>query len=55
MVTQAKEVGILRPHGTILRTGATAVPDPRSLTVTSWMTGSPLSYLTRGHASNGRS
>ncbi len=54
VVTQAKEVGILRPHGTILRTGATAVPDPHSLTVTSWMTGSPLSYLTQGHASNGR-
>ena len=54
VVTQAKEVGTLRPHGTILRTGATAVPDPRSLTVTSWMTGSPLSYLTQGHASNGR-
>ena len=54
VVTRAKEVGTLRPHGTILRTGATAVPDPRSLTVTSWMTGSPLSYLTCGHASNGR-
>lgn len=54
VVTRAKEVGTLRPHGTILRTGASAVPDPHSLTVTSWMTGSPLSYLTCGHASNGR-
>ncbi|HET6967236.1 MAG TPA: cellobiose phosphorylase, partial [Ornithinibacter sp.] len=54
VVTQAKEVGTLRPHGTILRTGGSAHPDPRSLTVTSWMTGSPLSYLTRGHASDGR-
>ena len=54
VVTRAKEVGTLRPHGTILRTGDSAVPDPCSLTVTSWMTGSPLSYLTRGHASNGR-
>ena len=54
VVTQAKEVATLRPHGTILRTGDTAVPEPRSLTVTSWMTGSPLSYLTRGHASDGR-
>ena len=34
VVTRAKEVGTLRPHGTILRTGATAVPDPCSLTVT---------------------
>lgn len=52
VVTQAKEMSTLRPHGTILRTGDTAAPDTRSLTVTSWMTGSPLSYLTRGHASN---
>ena len=54
VVTRAKEVSTLRPHGTILRTGDSAVPDPGSLTVTSWMTGSPLSYLTRGHASDGR-
>ena len=54
MVTRAKEVATLRPHGTILRTGDTAAPDPGSLTVTSWMTGSPLSYLTRGHATDGR-
>jgi CRISPR-associated protein Csx3 len=54
VVTRAKEVDVLRPHGTILRTGDTAAPDPRSLTVTCWMTGSPLSYLTRGNASDGR-
>jgi CRISPR-associated protein Csx3 len=54
VVTQAKELVTLRPHGTILRTGATAAPDPTGLTVTAWMTGSPLSYLTRGHASAGR-
>ena len=54
VVTQAKELAVLRPHGTILRTGATAEPDPASLTVTAWMTGSPLSYLTRGHATTGR-
>ena len=54
VVTRAKEVGVLRPHGTILRTGDTAAPDPRSLTVTCWMTGSPLSYLTRGNASDDR-
>ena len=45
-------VGVLRPHGTILRTGDRAEPDPAGLTVTAWMTGSPLSYLTRGHASD---
>jgi 1,2-beta-oligoglucan phosphorylase len=52
VVTRAKELGVLRPHGTILRTGDTASPDPGGLTATAWMTGSPLSYLTRGHASN---
>ncbi len=54
VVTRAKEVDTLRPHGTILRTGATAAPDPRALTVTSWMAGSPLSYLTRGHVTENR-
>lgn len=54
VVTQAKELTTLRPHGTILRTGASAAPDPAGLTATVWMTGSPLSYLTRGHASTGR-
>lgn len=54
VVTRAKELAVLRPHGTILRTGASALPDPAGLTTTAWMTGSPLSYLTRGHASSGR-
>ncbi|WP_199421757.1 cellobiose phosphorylase [Actinotalea solisilvae] len=54
VVTRAKELAVLRPHGTILRTGASALPDPAGLTATAWMTGSPLSYLTRGHASSGR-
>lgn len=52
VVTMAKESAVLRPHGTILRTGDSARPDPSSLTTTAWMTGSPLSYLTRGHASS---
>lgn len=54
VVTRAKELAVLRPHGTILRTGDRAEPDRESLTVTAWMTGSPLSYLTRGHATTGR-
>lgn len=54
VVTRAKELAVLRPHGTILRTGDRAEPDPESLTVTAWMAGSPLSYLTRGHATTGR-
>ncbi|NMR20691.1 hypothetical protein [Cellulomonas fimi] len=54
VVVQAKEREVLRPHGTILRTGARAVPDPEGLTATAWMAGSPLSYLTRGNATTGR-
>lgn len=54
VVTRAKELAVLRPHGTILRTGDRAAPDAESLTATAWMTGSPLSYLTRGHATSGR-
>ena len=54
VVTRAKELAVLRPHGTILRTGDRAEPDPTGLTVTAWMAGSPLSYLTRGHATRGR-
>ncbi|MHB1289182.1 GH36-type glycosyl hydrolase domain-containing protein [Georgenia sp.] len=52
VVPMAKELAVLRPHGTILRTGDRASPDPASLTTTAWMTGSPLSYLTLGHASS---
>lgn len=54
VVTRAKELTVLRPHGTILRTGDRAEPDPAGLTTTAWMTGSPASYLTRGHATKGR-
>lgn len=54
VVTQAKERAVLRPHGTILRSGAAARPELESLTVTAWMTGSPVSYLTRGHVTTGR-
>ncbi|NCT92310.1 hypothetical protein GXB85_15320 [Cellulomonas sp. APG4] len=54
VVTRAKELAVLRPHGTILRTGDRAEPDPAGLTTTAWMTGSPASYLTRGHATKGR-
>jgi len=54
VVTRAKEVTVLRPHGTVLRSGDRAEPDPDGLTTTAWMTGSPVSYLTRGHATAGR-
>lgn len=54
VVMRAKELTVLRPHGTILRTGDRAEPDPDGLTVTAWMAGSPLSYLTRGNVTTGR-
>ncbi len=52
VVTAAKERQVLRPHGTVLRTSGGLRPDPTGLTATAWMSGSPLSYLTRGHASH---
>ncbi|ACQ81818.1 conserved hypothetical protein [Beutenbergia cavernae DSM 12333] len=54
VVLGAKERAVLRPHGTILRGGHGLAPDPGTVAVTAWMTGSPLSYLTRGHASSAR-
>lgn len=54
VVLPAKERGVLRPHGQLLRTGDRLLPDPTGLTVTTWMAGSPLSYLTQAHASSNR-
>jgi len=50
MVTAAKELAVLRPHGQILRTGDALVPDAASLTSTVWMAGTFHSQVTRGHA-----
>lgn len=49
VVTAAKELGVLRPHGQILRTGDALVPDAASLTSTVWMAGTFHSQVTRGH------
>lgn len=49
VVTVAKEASVLRPHGHILRTGSSFVPDKASLTSTSWMAGTFHSQVTQGH------
>ncbi|WP_256793262.1 GH36-type glycosyl hydrolase domain-containing protein [Terrabacter sp. Ter38] len=49
LVTSAKELAVLRPHGHLLRTGDTFTPDSRSLASTVWMAGTFHSQITRGH------
>ncbi len=49
VVTAARDLEVLRPHGQILRTGDTLAPDPASLTTTVWMSGTFHSQVTRGH------
>ncbi|MGO4661376.1 cellobiose phosphorylase [Terrabacter sp. 2TAF16] len=49
LVTLAKELAVLRPHGHLLRTGDTFTPDSRSLASTVWMAGTFHSQITRGH------
>jgi cellobiose phosphorylase len=49
LVTAAKELAVLRPHGHILRTGDALTPDSRALTSTVWMAGTFHSQVTRGH------
>ncbi len=50
LVTAAKDLAVLRPHGQLLRTGDALTPDTRTLTSTVWMAGTFHSQLTRGHA-----
>src|SRR5678816_990095 len=54
VVLRAKELGVLRPHGLILRTGDRLVPDEASLTSTIWMAGVFHSMATQGHVSINR-
>jgi len=49
VVTAARELSVLRPHGQVLRTGDTFVPDAGSLTTTVWMAGTFHSQVTAGH------
>jgi cellobiose phosphorylase len=54
VVTRAKELRVLRPHGSILRTGDRLAPDEASLTTTAWMGGVFHSMLTQGHVNINR-
>jgi len=54
VVTKAKELRGLRPHGAILRTGDALVPDEASLTTTVWMSGVFHSMVTQGHVNINR-
>lgn len=54
VVLRAKELRVLRPHGTILRTGSNLTPDETALTSTVWMAGVFHSMVTQGHVSINR-
>lgn len=54
VVFKAKELGVLRPHGQILRSGSGLTPDESSLTSTVWMAGVFHSMVTQGHVSINR-
>jgi cellobiose phosphorylase len=54
VVLRAKELAVLRPHGQILRTGRSLIPDETALTSTAWMGGVFHSMLTQGHVSINR-
>ena len=53
-VLAAKDRGVLRPHGHLLRSGGHATPDERATASTVWMAGVFHSSLTQGHASANR-
>ena len=54
VVTRAKELGTMRPHGHLLRTGRHLTPDESALTSTAWMAGVFHSMLAQGHVSINR-
>jgi 1,2-beta-oligoglucan phosphorylase len=54
VVTAAKQASVLRPHGHIMRTGSSLVPDQASLTSTTWMAGMFHSHVTQGHVARNR-
>ncbi|WP_146197041.1 hypothetical protein [Serinibacter arcticus] len=54
VVTRRKELGVLRPHGHLLRTGGRWQPEESVLTTTVTMGGLFASYLTQGHVSKDR-
>ncbi len=54
VVLRAKELSVLRPHGHILRTANSLIPDESALTSTVWMGGVFHSMVTQGHVSINR-
>ena len=54
VVLKAKELQVLRPHGHIMRTGGSLIPDEASLTSTAWMAGVFHSMVTQGHVNINR-
>jgi cellobiose phosphorylase len=54
VVLKAKELLVLRPHGHLLRSGSSLVPDESSLMSTAWMNGVFHSMVTQGHVSINR-
>lgn len=54
VVTRRKELGLVRPHGHLLRSGGRWLPEESVLTTTTTMGGLFASYLTQGHVSKDR-
>jgi cellobiose phosphorylase len=54
VVLKAKELQVLRPHGHLLRSGGSLMPDESALTSTAWMSGVFHSMVTQGHVSINR-
>lgn len=54
VVLKEKELAVLRPHGHILRSGGSLIPDEAALTSTAWMNGVFHSMITQGHVSINR-
>ena len=54
VVLRRKELKVLRPHGHLLRSGGSLLPDEAALTSTAWMNGVFHSMVTQGHVSINR-
>ena len=54
VVLKPKELKVLRPHGHLLRSGGSLIPDESALTSTAWMNGVFHSMVTQGHVSINR-
>lgn len=54
VVLKTKELEVLRPHGHLLRSGGSWIPDEAALASTAWMNGVFHSMVTQGHVSINR-